>query len=391
MSTSSRTASAAAFSVRDPLPPAVGWVGLAAVWLVSPLLDTWAVGTLGGLACIAAIIVFCSAGVVRQAEALARRLGDPLGTLVLTLSVVCIEVALIAAVMLGPGDHATVARDSVMAVSMIILNLVIGLALVIGGVRHGPLLRHRAGVAGYLVMLVVLAFTTFALPALIGTDGVFPPVAAAIVAVATACLYALFLALQTGRRAGDFREVEPLALELTAPARPATPAGPAAEAQPGAGPGTAADRREPLLRLGLLVATLVPIVLLAHRMAPLLDTTLDRLGAPAALSGLLIAVIVFLPESITTLRAARNAEIQRVSNLCHGALVSTLGLTVPVVLAIGILSHQRVVLAAAPVDLLLLGVTLVLAASSLAQRRVGALHGAAHLVLFVLYAIALVA
>jgi len=123
-------------------------------------------------------------------------------------------------------------------------------------------------------------------------------------------------------------------------------------------------------------------------MASLLDDGLHRLGAPVALSGILIALIVFLPETITTIRAAFIGEIQRVSNLCHGALVSTVGLTIPAVLTIGLLTGQTVVLGESPVNLALLAVTMLLSVTSFLGRKTTALHGGAHLMVFVLYALA---
>ncbi|HEX7352408.1 calcium:proton antiporter [Brachybacterium sp.] len=363
----------------------LGWAGVGALALAAPLLAT----TLPSLALalvltgIIALIVIAASGVVRQAEALAHRLGDPYGTLVLTLSIVVIEVVLIAAVMLGPGAHATIARDSVMAVSMIILNLVLGLCLLVGGLRHGPLAVHRVGTSAYLVMLVALAALAVAVPSTLGHDGVYSPVQAVVIGVLTAALYAVFLWRQTGAQAGDFQE-----------ARPPAPAGRAA-AQEAEAPRPplreilAAHRPELLARAGLLIATVLPIVLLSHDMAPLLDDGLSRLGAPTALGGVLIAMIVFTPESLTAVRAARAGEMQRVVNLCHGALVSTLALTIPTVLMIGLLTGNEVVLAESPTNLLLLAVTLAVAAISAAAPRVTALHGAVHLLLFGVYALAL--
>ncbi|WP_341856299.1 hypothetical protein [Brachybacterium sp. GPGPB12] len=124
-------------------------------------------------------------------------------------------------------------------------------------------------------------------------------------------------------------------------------------------------------------------------MAGLLDEGLDRLGAPIALSGVLIAAIVFTPETLTALRAAAGGEMQRVVNLCHGALVSTLALTIPTVLIIGLATGGPVVLAESPVNLLLLGVTFAVSAVSAAAPRVTAVHGTVHLLLFAVYALAL--
>ncbi|QNN83598.1 calcium:proton antiporter [Brachybacterium sp. Z12] len=341
------------------------------------------------LATIVAIIVVAAGGVVQQAEALAHRLGDPYGTLVLTLSIVVIEVVLIAAVMLGPGEHTTIARDSVMAVSMIIMNLALGLCLLVGGLRHGALAPHRVGASTYLVLLVTLSALAFALPEMIGRDGGYTPVQALAIVGLTVAVYAFFLWRQMGAQAGEFREVEQ-------PAGPAAPQGSAPEAGSAGRAGRAplreilsAHRAELLARSALLIATVLPIVLLSHHMAGLLDDGLARLGAPVALGGVLIAMIVFTPESITAVRAALAGEMQRVVNLCHGALVSTLALTIPTVLVIGLLTGSPVVLAASPTNLVLLGVTLAVAAISASAPRITAVHGAVHLMLFGVYALML--
>ena len=361
----------------------IGWGAVLAMLAAGPLLKAPLPGAplVIVLAAIVGVILICSFGVVHEAEHLARRLGDPYGSLVLTLSIVLIEVVLISAVMLGPGEHATIARDSVMAVSMIILNAVIGLSLLIGGIRHGDMEHNRTGASAYLGMLIVLVSLAFALPALIGDAGSYTVGQEIPIIVLTLGLYAFFLIRQMGQQAENFREVDPHLL-----------------AAPSVGAETPQDRvhitvilaehrTEILLRLGLLVVTVLPIVLLSHDMATLLDDGLDRLGAPVALSGILIAMIVFLPESITSVRAAMQGEIQRVSNLCHGALVSTVGLTIPAVLIIGLFTGQPVVLAESPVGLALLGITLLLSVATFAAKKVTAVNGAAHLVLFAVYGI----
>lgn len=371
-------------TLRDVLTPSVllrlllGWGAYIALLLAQPLLGgslpTAALLTV--LAAIVVVIVICASGVVAQAEHLARRLGDPYGTLVLTLSIVLIEVILISAVMLGPGDHATIARDSVMAVAMIILNLVIGVCLIVGGMRHGGLRPNRAGVSAYLTLLIVLLATAFAMPALIGEDGAYRTGQAVLVALMTVLLYAYFLQRQMGPQRGDFQEVDEAAGPTGEPEESST--GSVAEV-------LRTHRSEILVRALVLVAIVVPIVLLSHDMAALLDDALNRADAPAALSGLVIALIVFLPETITAVRAALGGELQRVSNLCHGALVSTVGLTIPAVLVIGMLTGQTVVLAQTPSNLALVGISLVLTVATFFGGRVTALHGAGHVMVFALY------
>ncbi|MGM7696573.1 calcium:proton antiporter [Microbacterium sp. A84] len=364
---------------------ALGWGAFGALLLVRPLLGAPVPAPLLiiVLVVIIAVILVCAFGVVKQAEALAHRLGDPYGSLVLTLSIVLIEVILISAVMLGPGEHATIARDSVMAVTMIILNLVVGLALLVGGIRHRGLAHNRTGTSAYLAMLVVLVALAFALPALIGENGSYTPAQQLPIIVLTLALYAFFLFRQMGSQAGDFVEVD----ERITP-RPQHPVTTAPEAH-GIRQVIRAHRIEVIVRLTLLVITVIPIVLLSHDMAALLDDGLGRIGAPAALAGVLIAAIVFLPESITAVRAALGGEAQRVNNLCHGALVSTVGLTIPAVLIIGMFTDQTVILAESPANLLMLGATLLLSVTTFAAKRVTAVHGATHLALFAVYAIVL--
>ncbi|KHE73597.1 calcium:proton antiporter [Kocuria marina] len=336
----------------------------------------------GALVVIVGVILYAATGVVRQAEHLAHRLGDPYGSLVLTLSIVVIEVVLISAVMLGPGEHATIARDSVMAVAMIILNLVIGLCLLVGGLKHGDMAHNRTGTSNYLALLVVLSALTFVLPAALGTDGAYQPWQEISIIAVTVAIYAFFLYRQTGAQAVDFTEVDPRLRPGPETAARETTTHPSLRSV------LAEHRTEILARLALLVITVVPIVVLSHDMASLLDDGLGRVGAPPALAGALIAAIVFLPESLTALRAALAGEIQRVSNLCHGALVSTVGLTIPAILVIGLLTDQTVVLAESPANLALLGITLGLSLTTFASSRVTSIHGAAHLVIFAAYGIA---
>ncbi|WP_461637519.1 calcium:cation antiporter [Leucobacter sp. BZR 635] len=369
----------------------LGWGGFLVLTLAGGALDgdlsTPVLFTVLGL--IVAVILASATGVVTEAEHLAEKLGDPYGTLVLTLSIVLIEVILISAVMLGPGEHATIARDSVMAVSMIILNLVVGLALLVGALKHTNMRPNKTGVSTYLSLLVVLVTVAFALPALIGSEGAYLPAQAIPIIGLTVVLYAFFLVRQMGAQRGDFQEVV-VASAGSGSGTGSQPAGTTAQtAEPGNQLSDALANHKPELvaRSLLLVAMVVPIVLLSHDMASLLDDGLDRLGAPVALSGILIAMIVFLPETITAIRAALAGEIQRVSNLCHGALVSTVGLTIPAVLTIGLLTGQTVTLGEGPTNLLLLGVSLLLTMTTFSGRRVTALHGAAHLFVFVLYGI----
>lgn len=366
--------------------PALGWVAFGVLQIAdSQLTPPVPAGTLlVVLAVIVGVIVVGAFGVVHQAEALAARLGDPYGSLVLTLSIVLIEVILIVAVMTGPGHHATIGRDSVMAVSMIILNLVIGLSLVLGVRRHRSIRVNRRGAIAYLTMITVLSAVGFAIPGWISTNDSYVGLLRVAVIVGVVALYAVFLCRQTGPRANDFRQVGAAGSSAV---EGRTGVGDPPAGTPSVRQALAGHRREVILRCTLLVVTMIPIVVLSHDLAALLDDGIARIGAPTALTGVLIAAIVFLPEGLTSFRAALGGELQRVSNLCHGALVSTLALTVPAVLVAGVVTDEAVVLAETPGNLVLLAVTLVLSWSTFTARRITASHGIAHLLCFAGYVI----
>lgn len=355
---------------------ATGWLTALAVMIARPWLTAQlpSLALAAVLAAVIAAIVISAFGVVTQAERLARLLGEPYGTLILTLSIVLIEVALIAAVMLGPAHNPTIARDSVMGASMIVLTLVMGLALLGGGRRNRHARVNPAGFSLYLTMLILLLTLAFVLPATMGEEGAYLPQHEVPIIVATIALYGFFLHRQTGTLRADFQE----------------PGSPAAQQGAPIGDVLRDKRREVLTRAALLVISVIPIVLLSHDMAGLLDAGLDRLGAPVALTGLLIAIIVFLPEGITAVRASRHGELQRTSNLAHGALVSCVGLTLPVVLIIGMISNQHVVLAESPTTLVLLATGVLLNAATFRSNHPSQVHGAALLCVFGIYAMTVI-
>ena len=346
------------------------------------------------LIAVVAIIMVCSFGVVTQAEELADRMGDPYGSLVLTISIVLIEVILISAVMLGPGDHTTIGRDSVMAVSMIIMNLVVGVAVLIATRKHGALSHNRTGTATYSAMLVVLLALAFVIPGQLDHGGSYPPGLAVPVALGTLAAYGYFLYRQMFQQPHDFAEVDPIGRAAAGHHHEPTletaqhDVAPPSQRQP-IGQIFALYRAEILLRIAVLIVTVIPVVILAQYMAAFLDDGLSRTTLPIELAGVLIAAIVFLPETITAIRAGIAGELQRVINLCHGALVSTVSFTIPVVLLIGLITGQTVVLAETGVNVVLLAVTMLLTISNFLAPRLTVMHALPHLMVFGVYVLLL--
>ncbi|WP_028058052.1 calcium:proton antiporter [Candidatus Solirubrobacter pratensis] len=323
-------------------------------WPLEVLLFAWILG----------VILWCAFGVVVEADHLAEMLGEPLGTLILTLSIVVIEVMLISAVMLGGGGSPTVGRDTMFAVIMIVLNGVVGLSLVIGGIRHHTQEYSLEGASAYLVVIIPLATIALIMPSVTRStsDETLSTTQAILFSLATAALYAIFLIIQTGRHRDLFT------LEEGDEHRP--------------------EERSPRAiarHTVLLVATVLPIVLLAKRLDKVVSHGIHDIGAPVALSGVLIALIIFTPEGVSALKAAYANKLQRTVNLCLGACLSTVGLTLPAVLTIGLITGRDVLLGLDPSGIVLIALTLLLSVVTFSGPRTTVLAGAVHLLVFFVY------
>lgn len=368
------------------------WALLAGAWLVAGLFiafgGSWLAAPLGpGLAAgvfalLFATILAASFGVVHEADHLAQQLGEPYGTLILTLSIVSIEVILIASVLLGPGDSSAIGRDSIFAVMMIIMNLVIGICLLAGSARHGDQEYNAQGATAYLAMIVLLTGTALVLPNHLGGAGAFSTPQALGMAALTACLYAAFLWLQMRSHKRYF--IQPAAGSMAVPTPAPPPRGRQNQAMPGP-----AGRRAMAVRSAVLLALVLPIVLLAHYLAIVTDYGIAAAKAPAAVGGVLIAIIVFTPESITAVRAAMGNEMQRAINLCLGAFVSTVGLTVPAVLLIGVATGQQMAMGLSGAEVVLLVLTVALSMLSFNGQRTSPIQGLMHLTLFAVFGLVL--
>lgn len=387
----SRPPAHSAHPSRPRLVAPTTWALLAGAWLVAGLFiafgSAWLAAPLGpGVAAGAfgllfATILAASFGVVHEADHLAQQLGEPYGTLVLTLSIVSIEVILIASVLLGPGDASAIGRDSIFAVMMIIMNLVIGICLVAGSSRHGDQEYNAQGATAYLGMIVLLTGTALVLPNHLGGAGAFSTPQALGMAALTACLYAAFLWLQMRSHRRYF--LQPAAGGMAVPATAPLSVPQEPDILPGA------DRRAVIVRSAVLLALVLPIVLLAHYVAIVTDYGIAAAGAPAAVGGVLIAIIVFTPESITAVRAAMGNEMQRALNLCLGAFVSTVGLTVPAVLLIGVATGQRMAMGLSGTEVVLLVLTVALSMLSFNGQRTSPIQGLMHLTLFAVFGLVL--
>jgi len=372
--------------------PAKSRLRLILVWLIVGLFTVMedllvtslspSVATLSFLVLLATIMG-ASFGVVREADELAHKLGEPYGTLILTLSVVTIEVILIGAVMLAPGEAPNIAKDSVFSVMMIILNLVTGLCLLLGGLKFSEQEYNSQGTFTYLGMIIMLGGVGMVLPQFVegSGSGMFSEPQALVISILVVVLYGLFLFFQMMPYRHLYVQPSKGTMEVLHKDRHAhkVPSMEEGNSQ------TGSFRREIWVRSVILIAMILPIVLLSGHMAIVVDYGIEAANLPGVLGGLLIATIVFTPESLTAVRAALNNEFQRVINLCHGAFVSTVGLTLPSVLVIGLLTGKKVVLGLHQTELVLFTLTVVLSILSLSGRRTTPMWGVMHLALFVVF------
>lgn len=318
------------------------------------------------LAWLFAAILVCAFALVRHADALAERLGEPFGTLVLTLSMSGMEMMMISAVMLAGHGSATLARDTMLAIAMIVLNGLVGTCLLAGGLRYHEQTYNLYSANSFLAVILPLAVLGLVLPGFtVTTPGPTLSVKQSIFLIVMSLgLYAVFLGIQTLRHRDYFVAPETADPPLAHYAHDDAPA---------------------ILHVVLLLANAVPIVLLAKQIARPIDYGISVLNAPAALGGLLVAVLILAPESMAAVRAALANQLQRSINVALGTALTTISLTIPAVLAIGFATGQTIVLGLSGVDSVLLLLTLAVCMLTFSLARTNVLLGAVHLLLFLAY------
>jgi Ca2+:H+ antiporter len=302
---------------------------------------------------------------VHHAEVIAHRIGEPFGTLLLTLSVTIIEVALIATIMLGEKEVPTLARDTVFAVVMIVCNGLVGICIFIGGVRYREQDYQVSGANVYLSVLFTLATITLVLPdyTLTTPGPIYSAGQLAFVSVVTILLYGVFLYTQTirhrdyfiGGAAGLAEEAEPVSIGMLA------------------------------IDLALLLLSLLGVILLAKKFSLVVDAATEAIGAPPAFAGVVVALLILLPESVAAIGAARNNELQKSINLALGSSLATIGLTIPAVAAVAYALNKQLVLGLNAQNTALLMLTFVLSMLTFGTGRTNILFGLVHLVVFAVF------
>lgn len=305
---------------------------------------------------------------VHHAEVIAHRIGEPYGTLVLAIAVTIIEVSLIVSLMLSGGpDTATLARDTVFAAVMIILTGIIGLCLLAGGARYGEQVFGKYGVSAALVTLTAITVLTLILPNF--TTTVAGPVYSSsqliFVAIVSLVLYGTFVVVQAVRHRDYFL---PADADNNEEAHAAPP-----------------TKRTALLSTLLLLLGLGVVVLLAKALSPTIERGVMELGAPKSLVGIIVALVILLPEGWAALRAARKNRLQTSLNLALGSALASIGLTIPAVAGVSVITGLPVTLGIDTKSMVLLILSLFTIMLSFGTGRTTLLQGVVLLVIFAVY------
>jgi Ca2+:H+ antiporter len=302
---------------------------------------------------------------VHHAEVIAERIGEPYGTLLLTLAVTIIEVALIATIMLGDKPQPALARDTVFAVVMIVCNGLVGLCIFIGGLRYREQDFQVSGSNLYLSVLFVLATITLIMPnyTLTAPGPIYSAAQLGFVSVVTLILYAVFLYTQTIRHRDYFIN------QATGDAT--------GESQ--------LSNRMLWLSVALLVVSLLAVVLLAKKFSLVVDVATAMIGAPPAFAGVIVALLILLPESVAAVGAARRNDLQKSINLALGSSLATIGLTVPAVAVVAYTLDKQLVLGLNAPEMVLLVLTFVISMLTFGTGRTNILFGLVHMLVFAVF------
>lgn len=316
---------------------------------------------------LSAVLIASVMASVHLAEIIAHKVGEPFGTLILALAVTIIELSLIVSLMSSGGEQSlTLARDTIFAANMIILNGIIGLSILAGALKfhEQEITKHSATSA--LVALISILILTLVLPNF--TTSINGPeynkAQLAFVAVVCIVIYVAFVFVQSVRHRDYF-----------------LPAGESNEDLHAAPP----SGKTALLSLLLLLGCLGAVVLLAKSLSPAIETGVDKMGAPQSLVGVIIAMIILLPEGIAAIQAARKNRLQTSMNLALGSALASTGLTIPAVAVYSLFSGSTVLLGISTSSIVLLMLSVFIVMLSLVTGRTNILYGIVLLTIFATY------
>lgn len=317
-------------------------------------------GTLSSI--IGAFLLFGSVlSAVHHAEVVAHKVGEPYGTIILAICITILEVGLIVSFMLSGGDGSlTYARDTVFAAVMLILNGILGICILVGGVRYREQFFARSSATTYLVSLVAMLVLTLILPNY--TSSIAGPFYSSkqLIFVSIACLtiYGTFLMVQTVRHRNYFVDDNDDNEEHCE--KPSI--------------------IKTVVSLLMLIICLAVVIFMAKGLSPVIEDFVKVIGAPKSLVGVIIASVVLLPEGLAAVRAAKNNQIQSSVNLALGSSLASVGLTIPAVSAVCIIFDIPFILGMDIKSIILLALSVFIVMLSLSRGKTNILYGTVLLV-----------
>ncbi|MFD5492668.1 calcium:proton antiporter [Streptomyces sp. NPDC001812] len=355
------------------------WTTVMPVLAVVLLLFTWGRELPGAVVAVAVVVLAAAVlAAVHHAEVVAHRVGEPFGSLVLAVAVTIIEVALIVTLMIDGGpETASLARDTVFAAVMITCNGILGLSLLVGSLRHGTAVFNPEGAGAALATVATLAGLTLVLPTFTTSKPgpEFSAVQLTFAAVTSLILYGLFVATQTVRHRDYFLPVQKLGRQGM----------PVTKVEDEDEHADAPSNRTALISLGLLGLALVGVVGLAKGVSPAIESGVSAAGLPHAVVGVIIALLVLLPETIAAVRAAQRNRVQTSVNLALGSAMASIGLSIPAVAIASFWLSGPLVLGLGNTHMVLLALTVMVGALTVRPGRATPLQGGVHLVILAAY------
>jgi len=347
---------------------------------------------------------------VHHAEVVAHRVGEPVGSLVLAVAVTVIEVGLILSLMASGKGTDSLARDTVFAAVMITCNGIVGVVLVVAALRNREAVFSAEGSGSALAAVATLAVLSLVIPTFTTSSPgpTFTTPQLVFSAVTAVVVWLLFVLVQNvrnrdwflhpGSALDDEDDEEPIAFgvlreheEDVAVAVLDHAAGAAGAAgavwTDVADPPAPDDEHRPSTRdtwrsLGLLVASLVAVVGLAKVISPTIEKAVDDAGLPHGVVGVVIAILVLLPETLAAVRNARRDRVQVSLNLAYGSAMASIGLTIPAIAIASITFAGPVTLGLTGVSTVLLALTVAVGILTVAPGRATLLQGGLHLAIF---------
>jgi Ca2+:H+ antiporter len=357
--------------IRAEFPLLIGW-GTAAIFIAMGTaalneFTTHVAPLVGVFAWLFVVILWSAIRVVRHADCLAIKLGEPYGTLILTLSAISIEVVMISTAMLHGENNPTLGRDAIFAVIMIALNGLVGLSLLLGGLRYREQHYNIQGVNAYLNVIMALAVLGLVLPNFTTstTGPTFSTEQEIFFVTMSLLLYGTFLVIETLRHRGYFVEAKESATKHSAH--------------------HLIRVRSTRFHALMLVLYLGVVIFLAEKFAVPLDNSIEQFHMPQAFGGAVIAALVLSPEGLGGITASLHNQLQRSINILFGSVLATIGLTIPAVLIIGLLTKKSVALGLQGGNLPLLLLTLAVSVVTFTSRKTNVLQGCVHLLLFAVF------